>query len=278
MENIKIHRRLIDLDNIQIFYRDTETHKDPILCLHGRWGRGETWVDFINNYGKRFRIVAPDQRGHGLSSKPESEYSGDEMTNDMIHLLDHLGIKSAIVIGHSMGGYIAGYMAAMYPQYVKALAILDKSASGPKAQGKPKLNQMDLIDPVTRDWPMPFTSLKEAQDYIRNEMESELSYQYFMNSLVETIDGYQMMFSTQAIASNIAQYKDWYDLLPRIQCPTMILRAKHGDAVSDDDFARMKSMIINCMDYEIDTTDHNVHLADKEAFYKCMDDFLKKIG
>ncbi len=131
MPRITIHRKVAHLGSVDIFYRDTETDGQPIICLHGRWGRGETWIDFSQHYGDRFRVIAPDQRGHGLSSKPTTKYTAEEMSADMLGLLHNLQIKSAIIVGHSMGGYIAGYMAAHYPTMVRALAILDKSAAGP---------------------------------------------------------------------------------------------------------------------------------------------------
>jgi hypothetical protein len=67
-----------------------------------------------------------------------------------------------------------------------------------------------------------------------------------MSSLVETVEGYRMMFSSQAIAASIAYYQDWYHLLPRTRCPVMLVRAKGGDAVTDEDFSKMKALIPDC--------------------------------
>jgi pimeloyl-ACP methyl ester carboxylesterase len=277
MENIKIHRHIVTVNNIDIFYRDTETNGPVILCLHGRWGRGETWVDFIQHYGDRYRIIAPDQRGHGLSSKPVSKYTDEEMAADMVALLNYLQIDSAILVGHSMGGGIVGHMAAHHPCYVKALAILDKSASGPEKPNPLPLDQLPLVDPLTKDWPMPFASLREAQDFLKNAMEgSELSYQYFMNSLVETVDGYQMMFSIQAMAANQAYYHQWYDLLPEIKCPVMLVRSSSHESVPDEDFEKMKSLLSDCMPYEMSHPDHNVHLGNRTEFYRYFDEFLNR--
>jgi pimeloyl-ACP methyl ester carboxylesterase len=277
METIKIYRNIAKLKNIDLFYFDTKTNGPVILCLHGRWGRAETWYDFIQHYGTQYRIIAPDQRGHGLSSKPKSKYTAEEMAGDIIELLDYLSIDSVILVGHSMGGRVAGYLAALYPKRVKALAILDKSASGPAGQNALPPDEAMAVDPVTKDWPLPFASIYEAMDIIRRDMDSGLSYQYFMNSLVETPEGYTMLFSTQAIAANIAGDADWFHLLPGIKCPVLLLRAKGGDAVSDEDFSKMQSLLPNCLAREVASPDHNVHLANKEEFYGYFDEFLKLV-
>jgi pimeloyl-ACP methyl ester carboxylesterase len=277
MSAIKIHRHLAQLGPTTIFYRDTQKSGQSILCLHGRWGRGETWVDFIQHYGDRYRVIAPDQRGHGLSSKPTGKYTVAEMSADMVSLLRYLRIESATVVGHSMGGYIAGYMAANHPRVVDAVAILDKSAAGPSKHSETPLEAIEAVDPVTKDWRLPFASLREAQQRIRIDMESDLGYEYFMHSLVETVEGYTMMFSAQAIAANIAYYQEWFDLLPSIQCPVLLLRAKGGEAVTDEDFSRMKSLIVDCMAYEVANPDHNVYLSNTEEFYRIFDRFLKRV-
>ena len=276
-KKVKIYRDIAKLKGIDIFYRDTRTAGPPIFCLHGRYGRGESWADFIRHYGGQYRVIAPDQRGHGLSGKPVTKYTAEEMAADMVELLEFLKLDSVIVVGHSMGGRVAGYLAALHPKLVKALAILDKSASGPAQPSTLPLDQIPPIDPLTKDWPLPFASLGEAQEFIRQAMDSDLSYQYFMDSLVETADGYRMMFSAQAIAANIAYEEDWFHLLPKIKCPVLLIRAKGSGAVSDEDFAKMQSPIPLCTAREISHPDHNVHLGDKEKFYGYFDEWLNKL-
>ena len=277
MEKIKVYRNIAKLKSTDMFYFDTKTQGPTILCLHGRWGRAETWYDFIKHYGKQYRIIAPDQRGHGLSGKPVSKYTAEEMAEDMIELLDFLKIDSIILVGHSMGGRVAGYLTALCPKYVKALAILDRSASGPAKSNMLPLDQIPTIDPLTKDWPLPFSSLSEAMDFIQQVTDSNLSYQYFMNSLVETVEGYQMMFSSQAMAAGMAYDENWFHLLSSIKCPALLIRAKGGEAISDEDFIKMQSLIPNCVAHEMSHSDHNVHLGNKEEFYKYFDEFLKRI-
>jgi pimeloyl-ACP methyl ester carboxylesterase len=275
MGKVIIFREAAKLKGIDIFYRDSKTKGPAILCLHGRYGRGETWMDLIRRYGGRYRIIAPDQRGHGLSGKPVAKYTAGEMAADMVELVKHLQLDQVIVVGHSMGGRVAGHLAALHPELVKALAILDKSASGPAGPVTLPLDQVPPIDPLTEDWPMPFASREKARKFIRSVMDSDLSCQYFMDSLVEAPEGYRMMFSAQAMAANIAYEENWFHLLPQIKCPVLLIRATGSGAVSDEDFAKMRSLIPLCTAREIPHPDHNVHLGDKEKFYAYFDEWLK---
>lgn len=278
MQSITIYRSIAKLKSIDLFYFDTKTVGPAILCLHGRWGRAETWYDFIQHYGRQYRIIAPDQRGHGLSGKPVSKYTAEEMAADVIELLEYLQIDSVILVGHSMGGRIAGYFTALYPHAVKGLAILDKSASGPDKPNPLPLDQISALDPITKDWPLPFSSLTEARSFMEQAMDSSLGYQYFMNSLVETAAGYEMMFSTQAMAANIAYEENWFHLLSGIKCLVLLIRSNSHEAVSDEDWIKMQSLIEYCLACEMSHPDHNVHLSHKAEFYGYFDQFLQGVG
>jgi pimeloyl-ACP methyl ester carboxylesterase len=279
MEKVKIYRNIARINNIDMFYLDTKTEGPTMVCLHGMYGRAETWDDFINRYGKQYRIIAPDQRGHGLSSKPTSKYTSEEMAEDIIELLGFLKIDSVILVGHSMGGAIAGHLAALYPKYVNAVAILDYSAEGIEEESRLVVGKEDFSDPYTKDWPMPFATLNEAIDFIKQASESDLEYEYFMKSLVETVDGYKMMFSPKSMARIYSNLDDWSELLPGIKCVTLLIKAKsHEGGMTDQEFAEMKSMLPNCIAYEMSHPDHNVHLANKEEFYGYFDEYLKKIN
>lgn len=86
-----------------------------------------------------------------------------------------------------------------------------------------------------------------------------------------------MLFSPQAMAANIAYEENWFHLLQEMKCLVMLLRAKDSGAVSDEDFIKMQSLISNCFAREIIHPDHNVHLANKEEFYRYFDEFLRMV-
>jgi 2-succinyl-6-hydroxy-2,4-cyclohexadiene-1-carboxylate synthase len=76
------------------------------------------------------------------------------------------------------------------------------------------------------------------------------------------------------MAASIAYYESWYHLLPAIKCPVLLLRSGSHEAVPDEDFQKMQSLIARCMAREVSSPDHNVHLGSKEEFYCYFDEFL----
>ncbi len=96
LDAFAVQRKTVEIDGLRLLYRDTETSGPLILSLHGRFGRGETWLDFICHYSDQFRIVAPDQRGHGLSDKPRGKYTSEELAQDAAGLIEKLDCGPAI--------------------------------------------------------------------------------------------------------------------------------------------------------------------------------------
>jgi pimeloyl-ACP methyl ester carboxylesterase len=100
-----------DSAGVRIHYQD-EGQGDVVMLVHGfastaehNWG-GTGWIAALS---QRFRVIAPDVRGHGLSDKPHASeaYGYANMGADVTRLMDHLGIERAPLIGYSMGASIA---------------------------------------------------------------------------------------------------------------------------------------------------------------------------
>jgi len=97
-----------------------------VLLLHGKNFSGYYWERVIHLLASRgFRVVAPDQIGFGLSSRPDIHYSFHQLAATTKALLDHLGIARVVVVGHSMGGMLATRFTLMYAGTVEKLVLED---------------------------------------------------------------------------------------------------------------------------------------------------------
>lgn len=109
------------IDGRRLSYRDFGGTGRPLLALHGHLYEGETWERLAQALAPQWRVIAPDQRGHGDSDRAAT-YTREDYVADAIALLDHLGIEEAVTLGHSGGGITAFQIAARHPERVPAIA------------------------------------------------------------------------------------------------------------------------------------------------------------
>ena len=267
----------IRVNGINIFYRDTGGQGHPMLCLHGRWGRGETWRDLMARYRGTYRIIAPDQRGHGLSDKPRAGYAAEDFAADAHELLQTLGCGRAIVVGHSMGARVAAHLVAAFPARVKALAILDEGSGSPA--GFPDLppEKIPDLDNLTADWPIPYLTRDEARQHLKKRFGRDSNVAYFMDSLVEVPGGFGFLFSERAMREIGKQYRSWNHLLPGFECPVLLVRASNSWVLSVEEAEYMRTNIPDCTYYEVTNSDHMVYADNPEVFYGPFEKFLARV-
>jgi pimeloyl-ACP methyl ester carboxylesterase len=95
-----------------------------VVLMHGKNFYGEYWANTIRALSAAgYRVIVPDQIGFGKSSKPNIAYSFDLLAEHTARLLDHLGVTSSAVVGHSMGGMLAVRFARNYPQRTTHLVL-----------------------------------------------------------------------------------------------------------------------------------------------------------
>lgn len=100
---------------------------DPVLMLHGFPDHGGTWHVLADFLAPQYRLIMPDLRGYGLSSRPEmvGDYRTDLLVDDLIGLLDVLGLDQVYLCGHDWGGVLAYELARQMPERVAGLVALN---------------------------------------------------------------------------------------------------------------------------------------------------------
>lgn len=123
----------------QIVYRDQGAKDAEVLFLvHGSNASMQTWNALIDQLADGFRIISYDQHGHGLSGpNVNKEYSATAKLDAATKVLDHAGVKQAVWIGNSMGGWLTWRAALAQPDRVSKMVLID--ASGAVDQEKVKL-------------------------------------------------------------------------------------------------------------------------------------------
>ncbi|HUR42142.1 MAG TPA: alpha/beta hydrolase [Verrucomicrobiae bacterium] len=217
-----------------------------ILCSHGITANHAEFQHLAQALGPGVRVIAPDHRGRGRSDTINGPWGMRAHAADMAAVLDHLGIARAeLMIGHSMGGFVAAVTAAQYPQRIGALLMVDGGI--PLLQlswvtNIPFSNWMvekltgRIIGPALKRLDMSFKSLEDYYAYWRPHPALAAGWCVEYERWV----AYDLIGEAPALRSSVR--KDALlldvrtqlieDLVPRslktLQCPVRFLRAERG--------------------------------------------------
>lgn len=147
-----VDERAVALGDVELAIAEAGSGGRPLLLLHGFTGAKEDFADWLEPLaGAGWHAVAPDHRGHGGSSKPAAEdaYSFQIMAADAVGLADALGWDRFSLLGHSMGGMVAQYVALAGPGRLNSLVLMDTS-DGPVVGLEPDLVQAAVAVVRTR--------------------------------------------------------------------------------------------------------------------------------
>ena len=108
--------------DIELYYREAGSG-EPLIMLHGNGESGEYFINQIEHFQSRYRVITPDTRGHGRSPRGEAPFTIAQFANDLYDFMQGLGIARAVILGFSDGANIAMKFAMQHPEMVKALIL-----------------------------------------------------------------------------------------------------------------------------------------------------------
>ena len=125
----------IDLDGVTLDYADEGTG-EPVVLVHGFPLSSELWRPQRAALSADYRVITPDLRGFGASDPPPGTTTVDTYADDLVALLDALGIGAATFAGLSMGGYVVMALLRRHPNRVRGLVLVSTKAPGDTDAGK----------------------------------------------------------------------------------------------------------------------------------------------
>jgi pimeloyl-ACP methyl ester carboxylesterase len=217
-------------NGIELYY---EIHGSgaPLVLISGLGYPSWEWHKMLPHLEVRFKVITFDNRGVGQSEKPAGPYTASLLAADVAGLLDSLGIEQAIIMGHSMGGFVAQAFALEYPERLSKLVLCSTNFGGPhhipiSAAAMSVLSDMSS-DPVTRfkNGLMVSTAPGFA------EKHPEIIQAWLEWRLANPLDvtGYQ---AQMAIGLGLlTEPASFEHKLPQISAPTLILFGAHDSVV-----------------------------------------------
>ncbi|HET8979432.1 MAG TPA: alpha/beta hydrolase [Solirubrobacteraceae bacterium] len=159
--------KLLLAGGVRLHYQRIGDGPDVVM-VHGITGNLAVWhLHLVPALAPRFRTLTYDLRGHGYSDTPRTGYSPDDMAEDLLGLLDGLGIERPAIIGHSYGADVALYFAARHPQRASQVIAIESA--------------LPALEDVRRDerwagWSYWAGALEQAGHPVPPEHRSDLRY------------------------------------------------------------------------------------------------------
>jgi len=207
--------------NLEYF---VEGEGPPLLMIMGYSGQARTWgAPILKGLREHFTTITFSNRGTGLSDKPDTPTTIDQMADDAAALLDALNLNRVHVFGVSMGGMIAQAMALLHPKRVQGLVLGCTAPGGSHTEtASPEVIAMMVPGPgMTREemvrnaWPAIVTPRFIA------------SHHEFLEEIMT--EGFKQPTPLETLGKQMAAINnfDSYERLGQIKAPTLVI---HGDA------------------------------------------------
>src|ERR687898_1871580 len=230
---------------------------DPLVCLHGITAQHRAFNAAARHLGPSRGLVGVDLRGRGDSDKPESGYGLATHASDVVRVLDHLGLEDAVLLGHSMGAFVAMKTALASPDRVRALVLLDggwpRVESSPEEMTEEEKQEAEAIEEglarAFRRLDMTFESPEAYLDFwfpdrglTLDDLPPDLA-DYYLYDLEKVEGAYRPKASRVAAeedSRSVSSGAPTLEELQNVSCPVALVRASQGffpgsdPLVSDD--------------------------------------------
>lgn len=247
----------------------------PLILISGLGYPAWQWHRMLPYLVKHFKVITFDNRGVGESDKPVGPYTAGLLAADTAGLLDALGIESAVVMGHSMGGFIAQEIALSFPSKVSKLVLSSTNFGGPHHVPVTQEAMMVLSD-MTSD---PLTRFKNglvvstAPGFADQHPEIIQEWLDWRISNPLDVSGYQAQMAI-GIAL-IPESASFENKLPNIKVPTLILFGDSDKVVPPANADLMASKIPGSKVVILSNAGHFFPMEVPEAASQAVIDFAK---
>lgn len=179
-------------EGCEIHYRqEGERNAQTIVLLHGFMQSLEVWNEFMLCNMGSMRIVSVDLPGHGYSECHSEVHTMEFMAKCVKEVLDYLDISLCVIVGHSLGGYVALAFADLYPHLVKGLALLNSHALADNEETKKRRDE--ACRQIAAD------KFSFSIDFITNLFNSERRYNFSQE--IKEITDLSLKASTEGLVA-----------------------------------------------------------------------------
>jgi pimeloyl-ACP methyl ester carboxylesterase len=259
----------------QFFYQESGSTGPIVYLLHGLTAKCQDWETVPSDLSRAgFHVYAFDMRGHGMSDKPESGYSPEDLARDVDASALVLNHEKIHLVGHSAGGRTALYFATMFPAKVLTLTIIDQTLTA-DPDGWKKSQE------TYAEYPAPFSSGEDLDEFLLERFpDSERRRHYEKGQFHRREDGlWNWNFSILAALEiqRLGRAKEIHWLLKRVKCPILFLKGGKSELVTLEEAQKIRETMPSGQLVTIEEAGHGLFRDEPQAFHDALVPFLKAV-
>lgn len=244
----------------------------PVVLIHGFPFSKLTWGPQVAALRKTCYVVTYDVRGHGASDVGSGQYTVEGFVDDLIGLIDHLKIPRAVLVGLSMGGYIALRAAERNPDRIRGLVLCDTKSEGDNNEGK--IKRAVQVKSVRMFGMKMFTEPFLRTVFYEQTFQTSPGIVQMVRSIVQQTPPAAVIGTLIALAARTDTTPSLYS----INVPVLILAGQH-DALTPPSAANaMKVKIPGAIMHIIPEAGHLSNLERAEEFNSNLITFLGTVS
>jgi pimeloyl-ACP methyl ester carboxylesterase len=257
----------------------------PLILLHGVTRCWQDWRPVLPELMTRWQVFALDHRGHGGSERGAGGYCVADFAADALAFVRSHVSERAVLWGHSLGSMTAAVVAARAPECVDALVLEDPpgtSLASGFSHSRYSLQFTGIRRLLDEKFDAPALAARLATLPVQHprdgrtvELRDEVALRFSADCLVKM----DPAVLGPLVAGRWLEGLDWFGELPRITCPTLLLRSDPdcGGMLSEAEAARVTELIPRCRRADHPGLGHNLHTADPGRTLTLISDFLASV-
>ena len=246
--------------SIKLFYK-SYGEGEPLIILHGLLGASGNWHTLSRNvFADRFQVFTLDLRNHGRS--PHSDiFDYPSMVGDLERFIEERDLAPANVLGHSMGGKVAMWLALEHPDLVRRLIVADIAPRAYPPHHMHILNALKALD-------LPaFTSRAEVDEALAEQIKEPAIRQFLLKNL-DSNEGsdYRWKMNLPAIYENYPRINSAIESSRVYDGPALFIKGGRSNYIAEKDEAQIKSLFPEAKMQQIPDAGHWIHAEAPQRF------------